>query len=692
MIGLERETLRITEKGDLAKTSHPPCFGSPLTHKSLTLDFAEAQLELVTPPFDTTEKALLYLQELQSWVEQKTFLWPLSMPCKLPLDENIPIATFGPSEAAKQKELYRHGLAFRYDFKMQLISGIHLNFSFPDYTTEKYFALMRNVLREGWIITYLFGASPAADLSYFSKTPELQKWDETTYFGEYATSLRMSCYGYYSKLQQQLAISYNCLDEYLRDLEGACKTTCPCYIRIGKNQISDAYLQIPAEHYTRIRPKSSSGNLNSGVTYVEWRGLDLDPFFPTGIDPKTVAFVETFLKYCEQKPSPKLTRDEMLSIAKNQNQVALYGRKKDLCLIKDGKQTPLTLWRDTILKDLKEPLPPLKSEQILSAMKGMSHKEFGLSIAKKYHTPKPSKVFDAMAIASLEPSTQLVIAEAIRRNLSLEILDSKQSIIRIGNEIIKQATITSLDSIEVLDLLQDKAATKKMLQDGNLSVPQEKSYTESDLVIKPNSANFGDGISFIKKGDRTAYEKALERAQLYDPQVIVEEKVHGDEYRFLVIGKKVVAVAKRLPAYVIGDGISTLLELTIKKREQQKKTRPEKECIRLSDVTCPTLIPKKGDRIFLRLNTNVSTGGEAIDVTDTIEAKFKEIALQAAKILGAAITGIDMIIDGKNYWILEANHNPHLALHANPTEGMPREPSKPLLDLLGFADPQGPIQ
>ena len=677
MIGLERETLRITKMGDLAKEAHPPRFGSPLAHKSLTLDFAEAQPELVTPPFDSKEDALSYLQDLQSWVEEESFLWPLSMPCRLPDENEIAIATFG----SAQKELYRLGLSHRYDFKMQLISGVHLNFSFEGMEIDDYFSLMRNALRHGWIVTYLFGASPAADLSYFSKTPDLQKWDETTYYGEHATSLRMSCYGYYSKVQQQLAISYNSYDEYKRDLAAACKTTCPCYIRIGENQISDAYLQIPAEHYTRIRPKQNGENF-----YIECRGLDLDPFFPTGIDPKTVSFVEKFLLWCAKIPSPPLTRDEMRCITENQNRVALFGRKEDLKLWRDGSEIPLIDWRDELLQELGEKLTKPKSEQILDAMKGMSHIDFGLALAQKHHSPKASEQFDAMANESLERSTQLVIAEAKRRNLPVTIVDGKKSHIRIDGELIKQATITSRDAEEVLTLLQDKKETKKRLRKASLSAPDDLSDATCDLVVKPNSANYGDGISFVKKGDDKALKEAIALAKSYDSEIIIEKKVHGDEHRFLVIGGETVAVAKRLPAHVTGDGTSTLLHLARAKREEQKKTRPEKECIHLSDVTTPHAIPKKGEKIFLRLNTNVSTGGEAIDVTDTIDKKYKKIAEKAAKTLGAAITGIDMIIDEENYYILEANHNPHLALHVTPE--LPRNVAKSLLDFLGFPDPQ----
>ncbi|MEI8610602.1 hypothetical protein P4S70_17200 [Enterovibrio sp. Hal110] len=134
--GIEKETLRTTKRGTLAQTPHPKSLGAALTHPFITTDFAEAQLELITPAFTDKLKMFEHLASLHHFVAtelpQGETLWAGSLPPVLPNDDDITIAQYGTSNAAQMKMKYRRGLANRYGKRMQTISGIHYNFSFPE--------------------------------------------------------------------------------------------------------------------------------------------------------------------------------------------------------------------------------------------------------------------------------------------------------------------------------------------------------------------------------------------------------------------------------------------------------------------------------------------------------------------------------------------------------------------------------
>ena len=137
--GIEKESQRVTSSGDLALTEHPSTFGDKTENPRITVDFSESQIEMITPTFKSVDEVYNELNIINSEVESSIgdeLLWPLSMPPKLPAEDQIPIANFSDSEHGKQMEIYRKGLALRYGKKMQMISGIHYNFSFGDELIE----------------------------------------------------------------------------------------------------------------------------------------------------------------------------------------------------------------------------------------------------------------------------------------------------------------------------------------------------------------------------------------------------------------------------------------------------------------------------------------------------------------------------------------------------------------------------
>jgi len=387
--GIEKESLRVLPDGQLAKTPHPSELGSALTNKFITTDFSEMLLEFVTPAFTSTWEALRVLCEIHQFSYQRLndeLLWVASMPCLMADDNDIPLAQFGTSNVGRMKTVYRNGLGYRYGRRMQTIAGVHFNYSLPadfwpqfqamekstlpevDFRSAAYMGLVRNFRRMGWLILYLFGASPALCKSFIGHSDtDLKSFNQSTYYEPFGTSLRMSDLGYSNSTQAGLNISVNSVDEYINDLTCAICTPEPAYEKIGVKvdgkyrQLSANKLQIENEYYSPIRPKrvAMSGERptaalrRGGVEYVEIRSLDLNVFDPVGINQNAMRFVEAFLVYCLLKESPPLDQKSSEEAARNHAQTAKHGRDPEFRLMRDGIAVVLQDWAREIVTDVE---------------------------------------------------------------------------------------------------------------------------------------------------------------------------------------------------------------------------------------------------------------------------------------------------------------------------------------------------
>jgi glutamate--cysteine ligase len=368
--GIEKEGLRVRPDGMLATTPHPARLGSALTHPSVTTDFSESQLELITGVHGSADACLNDLTEIHQAVYRALgdeLLWCASMPCRLPADDAIPIGHYGISNVGRAKSVYRMGLSHRYGRRMQTISGVHYNFSLPEpLSNEAYFGLIRNFRRHSWLLLYLFGASPAVCASFVADRPhELERLGEDTFFLPYATSLRMGPLGYQSDAQKSLAVSYNSLESYAASLQEALTKPYPAYEAIGirdgdtYRQLATSLLQIENEFYGTIRPKRvirpGERPLHAlrerGVEYVEVRLLDLDPFCAVGIAAATMRFLDIFLLHCLLRESPPDTPQELAAIASNTQRVAARGREPGLRLVRGTEEVTLAEWGGEILAE-----------------------------------------------------------------------------------------------------------------------------------------------------------------------------------------------------------------------------------------------------------------------------------------------------------------------------------------------------
>jgi glutamate--cysteine ligase len=369
--GVEKESLRVRPDGSLALTPHPPALGSALTHPTITTDFSESQLELITAPHPTPDACLAELERIHQAVYRAIggeLLWAASMPCQLPADHAIPIGRYGTSNIGRAKTVYRIGLAHRYGRRMQTISGIHYNWSLPGATNQDYFALIRNFRRHSWLVLFLFGASPAVCTSFVAgREHELQELAPGTLYLPHATSLRMGRLGYQSDAQAALAVSYNSLESYAASLHEALTRPYPAYEAIGigngdeYRQLATSLLQIENEFYGTIRPKRTirSGERplhalrERGVEYVEVRLMDLDPFVPVAITAATMRFLDVFLLHCLLAESPPDTPGEIAAIKRNQQRAAARGREPGLTLERGSHQIGLAEWGRQLLGECR---------------------------------------------------------------------------------------------------------------------------------------------------------------------------------------------------------------------------------------------------------------------------------------------------------------------------------------------------
>jgi glutamate--cysteine ligase len=387
--GLEKESLRVTPDGHIAQTPHPRALGSALTNDNITTDYSEALIELVTPTFTTSWELLQYLTDLHQFVYQHMgdeLLWATSMPSIVDGDASIPIAQYGKSNVGRMKTVYRNGLGIRYGRVMQAISGVHFNYSFPatmwphwadlvqsrergqTFVSERYFHLLRNYRRHGWIVLYLFGVSPVVCNSFLKgRSVTLPRLSKDTSYEPYATSLRMSDLGYRNRNQAGLSVSVNSLEEYVRDLARAITTPHEPYEQLGVKvdgewrQLNANILQIENEYYSFIRPKrvARSGErptkalLRAGVEYVEVRALDVSAFDPVGVNQNKLRFLEIFLALCLMKDSPPLGASESDTLDANHVTVARRGREPGLTLERDGRAVPLLGWAREVLDSMQ---------------------------------------------------------------------------------------------------------------------------------------------------------------------------------------------------------------------------------------------------------------------------------------------------------------------------------------------------
>ncbi|PIE01377.1 MAG: glutamate--cysteine ligase [Thiothrix nivea] len=393
--GLEKESLRVNPDGYISQTAHPAEFGAALTHPWITTDYAESLLELITPPQKRATAALDFLLDVETFVYQQLqndeLLWTTSMPCIIGGEDDIRIAEYGSSNAGRMKHIYRQGLARRYGKIMQVIAGVHFNYSIAEtfwpiwhqfeaepqlslreFRDQRYMGQIRNLQHFGWLIIYLFGASPAICQSFLNgKAPSetMRSFNHRTVYEPYGTSLRMGNIGYTNSKEHETGIHvcYDSVDSYTRSLRCAINKPFADYEKIGVKvggeyrQLNANILQIENEYYSTVRPKQILQGFEKpvdalaerGIRYVELRSVDVNAFHPAGLTKNQLSFLEVFMHFCLLQDSDLLCGDAKKAIDHNHYLVAHRGRDPELKLDRRGEPVLLKDWALDLLQAMQ---------------------------------------------------------------------------------------------------------------------------------------------------------------------------------------------------------------------------------------------------------------------------------------------------------------------------------------------------
>ncbi|MDU4911171.1 bifunctional glutamate--cysteine ligase GshA/glutathione synthetase GshB [Clostridium baratii] len=747
--GLEKENLRVDSNGKLALTKHPKIFKEDNPY--IKRDFSESQVEMVTPACKSIDEVYDFMENLHNIVTtslKDEYLWPQSNPPIIPKDDEIPVA-----KLHKEEEVaYREGLVKKYGAKRQLVSGVHYNFSFDEdllkelyfllkpnidfknFKDDIYFKIGRNLLKYKWLLIYLTGASPVFHKSYKGACKKaVKKIGRDDYYFKGVNSLRNSECGY--KNLEDFYVSYNNVNEYVNDI---------------RNLINDKCIQGAREYYSPIRFKTKEQGdmlnnlLEDGVKYIEIRLLDLDPLCPIGVSKDTLNLIFIFVLFTlfteDFKYTPAFHDEYVLNENraienKEFNLINIDGkevglRKKGLEVLEEMEALANKLFKDNediqrainISKKRFEDYKETIASNILEGIRESDYIDYFMDLAKEYLKYSEKNVFKLKGYEDLELSTQILILDSMKHGIEYEMLDRRDNFISLKKgdhiEYVKQATKTSKDAYITALIMENKLVTKKVLEKNNIKVPKGGYYENiedalgdyykykgNQIVVKPKSTNFGIGIT-IFKGDFTKeeYNRAVEIGFENDNEILIEEFIKGKEYRFLVINDEVCGILHRVPANVVGDGKSTIRELVEEKNKNPLRGKGYKtplEKISLGEAEEMFLresnkdfdyVPSEDETVYLRENSNISTGGDSIDFTDDIDDSYKEIAIKAARSVNAKITGVDMMINdikekanSNNYGIIEINFNPAIHIHSYPYKGLNRKVAEKVLKLL-FGD------
>ncbi|WP_187264133.1 cyanophycin synthetase [Pontibacter beigongshangensis] len=312
------------------------------------------------------------------------------------------------------------------------------------------------------------------------------------------------------------------------------------------------------------------------------------------------------------------------------------------------------------------------------------------------------------------PSTESIVMEAVARNIPY-INNQKRQLIQLGYGMHQkhiQAAITSNTSYFAVESAGDKNETKLILEEAGIPTPRGRIVSDASeleeaiaelgypIVLKPLNGNQGKGASINLQSWKEAL-RGLAEAQRFSAAVLAEQFIEGADYRLLVINGKFVAAAKRTPAMVIGDGVSTIQQLVKEVNKDPRRgighekalthikiDKLTRSILREQELTLQSVLPA-GQALYLKNTANLSTGGTATDVTDLVHPYNVLMVERIAGIIGLDICGVDVMasdiaipLPETRGAVIEVNAAPGLRMHISPTEGLPRNVAEPIINML----------
>ncbi|MFM8189111.1 MAG: cyanophycin synthetase [Pirellula sp.] len=314
----------------------------------------------------------------------------------------------------------------------------------------------------------------------------------------------------------------------------------------------------------------------------------------------------------------------------------------------------------------------------------------------------------------LGPSTRSIVDAAKAKNIPWRRLN-EGSLVQLGYGVHQRRICTAeTDSTSAIaeSIAQDKELTRTLLRSIGIPTPEGRSVESAEdaweaaediglpVVVKPQYGNHGRGVA-TNLQTREQVVAAYEAARQEGRSIVVERHAPGDDYRMLVVGGKLVAAARREPAHVIGDGQSTVQKLIDKVNEDPRRSDGHSTSLSLIKIDpvalgvlmdqgmTPDTIPPVGKKVLIRRNANLSTGGTAADVTDQVHPDVARHAIEAARIIGLDIAGVDMVVQdisqplqGQRGVIVEVNAGPGLRMHIEPSSGSPRPVGESIIEMM----------
>ncbi|MFZ7283822.1 bifunctional glutamate--cysteine ligase GshA/glutathione synthetase GshB [Avibacterium avium] len=731
--GIEKESQRVHADGSIVTTEHPKVFGNRSYHPYIQTDFAESQVEIITPPQHKLEDSLRWLSAIHQVVlrsiPEDEYLFPLSMPAGLPPEDQIQVAQLDNAEDVA----YREHLVKSYGKNKQMVSGIHYNFqldpelvltlfkaqseyqSAVQFQNDLYLKMAKNFLRYQWVLLYLLAATPTVQDNYFKQGSPLKA-------GQYVRSLRSSQYGYVN--DPEIKVSFDSIESYVESLEH--------WVKTGK-------LIAEKEFYSNVRlrgAKKARELLNNGIQYLEFRLFDLNPFEQYGISLADAKFIHYFvllmiwLDETVDQNGVELGKARLAEVAlENPLSPTQYEAEGEqllnqlLAMLQDiHAPQEISEIVQQKLQQFADPALTLGGRLVQAIEKAGDYQKLGAALAQQYKANAFERFYALTAFDNMELSTQALLFDLIQKGIKTEILDEQDQFLclQVGDHIeyVKNGNMTSKDSYISPLIMENKVVTKKVLHKAGFNVPQSLEFTSAEqaianyglfegraVVIKPKSTNYGLGITIFQQGvsNREDFAKAIEIAFREDKEVMVEDYLSGTEYRFFVLGDETLAVLLRVPANVVGDGKHSVAELVAAKNDHPLRgdgSRTPLKKIALGDIEKLQLkeqgltvdsIPEAGRIVQLRANSNISTGGDSIDMTDEMHPSYKALAVGITKAMGAAVCGVDLIIPDlhkpaepslQSWGVIEANFNPMMMMHIFPYSGKSRRLTLDVIKML----------
>jgi GNAT-family acetyltransferase (TIGR03103 family) len=314
-----------------------------------------------------------------------------------------------------------------------------------------------------------------------------------------------------------------------------------------------------------------------------------------------------------------------------------------------------------------------------------------LAIKRKNAINEPLFTAPPETVEDLNPYARIIADEAMRRGIWVEVLDAETGEMRLthgGRAVITRESLSEFTSAVAMCRCDDKRLTRRLVSEAGITVPRARLATSDDgdfaflqevgeVVVKPTRGEQGKGITVGISAETGLDElaAAVARARQHHPEVLIEERVEGDDLRLVVINGRVVAAALRMPPEIIGTGDHTVRDLIAAESRRRSAATGGESKIPIDDITEATVaeagwrlddVLPQGNRLRVRRTANLHQGGTIHDVTAHVNSELCRVAVAAAEAIGIGVTGIDLLVPdvtGAEYAFIEANERPGLANH-----------------------------